>query len=53
MDRVELSQTQIKNLAIPLVDKVQEFYKDPKNEQRFEEWYKATYGKPAPKGVIK
>ena len=51
MNRVELSQTQIKNLAIPLVDKVLEFYKDPENEQRFEEWYKATYGEPVPKGV--
>lgn len=51
MDRIELSQTQIKNLAIPLVDKVLEFYQDPENEQRFREWYEATYGKPVPKGV--
>lgn len=51
MNQVELSQTQIKNLAIPLVDKVQEFYKDPENEKRFREWYEATYGKPVPQGV--
>ena len=51
MDQVEFSQTQIKNLAIPLVDKVQEFYKDPENEQRFRKWYEATYGKPVPQGV--
>ena len=51
MERIELSQTQIKNLAIPLVDKVQEFYQNPENEQRFKEWYEATYGKPVPLGA--
>ena len=49
--KVELSKNQIKNLAIPLVDKVEEFYKNPENEQRFREWYEATYGKPVPQGV--
>ena len=55
MERIELSKSQIKNLAIPLVEKVaeqmQEFYKNPENEQRFREWYEATYGKPVPLGV--
>ena len=51
MERIELSRAQIKNLATPLVDKVQEFYKNPENEQRFREWYEATYGKPVPQGV--
>lgn len=51
MNQVELTPAQIKNLAIPLVDKVQEFYNDPENEQRFREWYEATYGKPVPQGV--
>lgn len=51
MERVELSKNQVKNLAIPLVDKVQEFYKNPENEQRFRKWYEATYGKPVPQGV--
>ena len=51
MKQVELSQSQIKNLAIPLVDKVQEFYKNPENEQRFRKWYEETYGKPVPQGV--
>ena len=49
--KVELSKSQIKNLAIPLVDKVTEFYKDPENEQRFRQWYEQTYGKPVPQGV--
>ena len=54
MNRVELSQTQIKNLAIPLVDRfaeIEEFYKNPENEQRFRKWYEATFGKPVPQGV--
>lgn len=55
MAQVELSKSQIKNLAVPLLDKVveqmQEFYKNPENEQRFRIWYEATYGKPVPQGV--
>lgn len=51
MDKFELSKSQIKNLANPLVDKVVEFYKNPENEKRFREWYEATYGKPVPQGV--
>jgi hypothetical protein len=51
MCQVELTQAQIENLAIPLVEKVQEFFKNPENEQQFKKWYEATYGKPVPKGV--
>lgn len=55
MPEVELSQWQIKNLAVPLLDKVatevQEFFKVPENEQRFRKWYEQTYGKPVPQGV--
>lgn len=55
MPEVELTDWQIKNLAIPLVDKVaaevEAFYKIPENEQRFRKWYEATYGKPVPQGV--
>lgn len=55
MNGIELSKSQIKNLATPLVDKVlenvEEFYRDSENEKRFRTWYEATYGKPVPKGV--
>lgn len=51
MAKIELSKSQIKNLATPLVDKVTEFYKNPENEEKFKIWYEATYGKPVPKGA--
>lgn len=54
MPEVELTDWQIKNLSIPLVDRfaeIEEFYKNPENEQRFRKWYEATYGKPVPQGV--
>lgn len=55
MPENNLSPWQIKNLALPIVDKIttaiQEFYNQPDNEKRFREWYEATYGKPVPKGV--
>lgn len=54
MPEVKLTDWQIKNLAIPLVDRVaeiEEFYKNPENEQRFRKWYEATFGKPVPQGV--
>ena len=50
MPEVKLTDWQIKNLAIPLVD-IEEFYKNPENEQRFRKWYEATFGKPVPQGV--
>lgn len=53
MTKIELSKSQIKNLATPLVDKVTEFYKNPDNEEKFKIWYEATYGKPVPKGAQK
>lgn len=54
MPEVKLTDWQIKNLAIPLVDRfveIEEFYKNPENEQRFRKWYEATFGKPVPQGV--
>ena len=51
MERIEISKSQVKNLAVPLVDKVLEFYQNQENEQRFKKWYEATYGTPVPQGV--
>ena len=55
MPKIELSSWQTDNLSKPLVDKLftqmQEFYKNPDNEKRFRDWYRATYGKPVPQGV--
>ena len=54
MPEVKLTDWQIKNLAIPLVDRfaeIEEFYKNPENEHRFRKWYEATFGKPVPQGV--
>lgn len=44
---VELSQSQITNLAKPIVGMaqvIQDFYKDPRNEKRYREWYLHKYG---------
>ena len=46
MPENNLSPWQIKNLALPIVDKIttaiQEFYNQPDNEKRFKEWYEAN-----------
>ncbi len=47
MPLVELSPSQIANLAKPLVGMVQtiaDFYKNPQNEQAYREWYIKKYG---------
>lgn len=44
---VELSQSQMTNLAKPIVGMaqvIQDFYKDPRNEKRYREWYLHKYG---------
>jgi len=44
---VELSQSQISNLAKPIVgmaQAIQDFYKDPQNEKAYREWYLKKYG---------
>lgn len=49
-----LSQWQIEDLARPfvsMVDRIEAFYQDPKNERDFQEWYLKRYGHPAPEGV--
>lgn len=54
MPKVKLTEWQIQNLAIPLVERfaeIEEFYKNPENEQRFRKWYEAFFGKPVPQGV--
>ncbi len=55
MPENNLSSWQIKNLALPIKDKIttviHDFYKQPDNEKRFREWYESTYGRPLPKGV--
>lgn len=35
---VELTQSQIKDLARPLTGLVEEFFRDPKNEEAFNKW---------------
>ena len=50
--QVELTPAQITNLAKPLVEMVQtlrEFYKNPKNEKAYREWYFQKYGHEPPK----
>ena len=43
-----LTQSQISNLARPIVDKlpdIEKFYQDERNEKEYREWYKQKYGK--------
>lgn len=51
MPKVELTPWGEKNLSVPLVEKVDKYFKNPDNEKRFREWYELTYGKPVPQGV--
>lgn len=47
MPPIELSSSQITNLAKPIVGMVQtiaDFYKDPQNEKAYREWYIRKYG---------
>lgn len=44
----ELSQEQVNNLARPLVGMmgaIEEFFKDPQNEQAYQDWYCKKYGR--------
>ncbi len=48
MERIELSQEQINNLARPLVGMVEvitDFFKDSQNEKDYREWYFKKYGR--------
>lgn len=48
MERIELSQEQINNLARPLVSMVEiitDFFKDSQNEKDYREWYFNKYGR--------
>ena len=50
----QLTPQQIESLARPFVhmaDAITEYYKDPENERKFQEWYLKKYGHPAPEGV--
>ena len=45
MSEVTLSNTQVENLARPLVGILTEFYKDPRNEEEFQIWLQQQNGK--------
>lgn len=44
-----LAKAQINELARPLVRIVEEYYKDPKNEEAFQKWLKEQEQPPKPK----
>ena len=47
MTTIEITPEQVTDLARPfvgMVDAIVEFYKDPKNQQAYREWYLKKYG---------
>lgn len=48
---VTLSKQQIEDLARPfvgMVERIEAYFDDPKNERDYQEWYLQKYGHPAP-----
>lgn len=55
MERIELSQEQVNNLARPLVSMVEiimDFFKNSQNEKDYQDWYYKKYGQ-YPKEEVK